>query len=48
MKQFENKDNRLAYEHPKLRKHGTIHDMTLTTSSSGTNDSAYYANVVVS
>ncbi|MEH2459480.1 hypothetical protein [Nostoc sp.] len=38
MKKSENNDNRLAYEQPKLRKHGTIHQMTLNAPVSGNND----------
>ncbi|MEH2417063.1 hypothetical protein [Nostoc sp.] len=45
MKQSENNDNRLAYEQPKLRKHGTIHDMTLNTLTAGSGDGgSSYAN----
>ncbi|MEH2253629.1 hypothetical protein [Nostoc sp.] len=35
MKPSENNETHLAYEPPKLRKHGTIHEMTLTSSNSG-------------
>ncbi|MEA5622972.1 hypothetical protein [Nostoc sp. UHCC 0251] len=48
MKQSENNDNRLTYEQPKLRKHGTIHDMTLNVNLPGSVDTGSYANTPVS
>jgi len=49
VKQSENNDNRLAYEQPKLRKHGTIHDITLNTGGGSGGDAPYsYANAPVS